>query len=209
MEDEDIILAAVSMVSAATAIHLNHELSFDTVKTPQPRFIRPDVPYMAFLETQEAMLPDHGDRIIYDTFRMSSTELSALVEMATPYISPRLNAKHVVATALHWLATGASVRAQEQFFMDKSYSVIHEYRTIGMKAILQALIEYGFYGDNINDADRLKKSSDTFMQKDPSLHGCVGAIDGTHIPIVVPHEMVDRYRNRYEQVLHNWLNYLT
>ncbi|EQC29582.1 hypothetical protein SDRG_12591 [Saprolegnia diclina VS20] len=55
----------------------------------------------------------------------------------------------------------------------------------------------GFYGEDINDPRRLAASCAAFATKDPSLGACIGAIDGTHIPVVVPVPMSERYRNRY------------
>ena len=96
---------------------------------------------------------------------------------------------------LHWLATGASARAQEQFFLDKGYSTIHQQRCVGLRAILKSLVHHGFYGEAINGSARIAASKAAFGAKEPSLPSCIGAIDGTHIAVVVPHLLADRYRN--------------
>ena len=45
---------------------------------------------------QRDLLHDRGDRVIYDTFRMNSASLDALVKMATPYLRGRVNPRDVV-----------------------------------------------------------------------------------------------------------------
>ncbi|KAF0729451.1 hypothetical protein Ae201684_012952 [Aphanomyces euteiches] len=191
---DDILLLAVALSSAALASFIEDENVHK--EAPQERFIRPCLSYVAFLNLQQDLLPDGGNRIIYDTFRMGAHELEQLICMSSKYISRHLPQKQVVCVALHWLASGASAGAQEQFFLDPSYSTIHHYRHIGMNALLRALTENGFYGGDINESSRIKKSSAQFEAQEPSLKGCVGAIDGTHVPIVVSKALADRYRNR-------------
>ncbi|KAF0702693.1 hypothetical protein AaE_015776 [Aphanomyces astaci] len=164
---------------------------------PTPRFVRPLVSYMEFLKLQHSLLSDNGDRIVFDTFRMGLAELDQLVDVCKDFLNPKLCAKRVICVCLQWLATGASVRAQEQLFLDRGFSTIHYYRIHGLQAILRGLVSCGFYDGDINNAARLEKSSLAFSSDEPSLRGCVGAMDGTHIPIVVPREYADKYRNRY------------
>ncbi|KAH9140439.1 hypothetical protein AeRB84_015331 [Aphanomyces euteiches] len=156
---------------------------------PQQRFVRPNVSYIQLLEAQKNLLCDGGDRIVVDNFRMGVDELESLVEMSRPYISDRLCVKTVVWVAVHWMATGASVRAQEQFFVDKGFSRIHEYRHIGMLAILRGLSENGFYGGDVNEKRRIERTIQDFNAMDPCFRGCIGAIDdieagtGIHPPM--------------------------
>lgn len=131
-----------------------------------------------------------------DVFRMDAISLHGMIDMASPFNRSNLCSKEIVCVTLHWLATGSSARAQEQFFMDKSYSIIHTYRTLGLKLILQGLVENGFYGDDIHSDVRIRTSSESFKTMESTLSSCLGAIDGTHIPVVVPQDVADRYRNR-------------
>jgi hypothetical protein len=116
--------------------------------------------------------------------------------MASPFVEGRVSPREVLCVLLHWLATGASVRAQEQFFLDKSFLTIHSYRSIGAKAVLKGLVSNVFYGDDINNPKRLAATKSAFGALDPCLNCCLGAIDGTHIPIFVPTSLSERYRNR-------------
>ncbi|KAG9403187.1 hypothetical protein AC1031_006740 [Aphanomyces cochlioides] len=193
-EDEDIVLIAASLASAAVATYLEDDESYATLSLA--RFIRPALSYMAFFDLQQALLRDDGNKIVYDIFRMDTTELNQLVKMCEKFISRNLPCKDVVCVALHWLASGASARAQEQFFLDRAYSTIHEYRHIGINAILSALVENGCYGTDLNHSTRLEESSRQFAKIEPSFRGCIGAIDGTHVPIVVSKDLAGRYRNR-------------
>ncbi len=196
--DDDIVLLACAMAVAAAASAVKDELLDDDQSDvrPQLRFVRPETSYLDYLDMQRDLLHDRGDRVIYDTFRMNGTSLDALVKMAAPYLRGRVNPRDVVCVVVHWLATGASVRAQEQFFLDKGFSTLHHYRTIGLVAILRGLTANGFYGEDINDPERIAASRAAFAAKEPSLGACIGAIDGTHIPVVVPAPLSERYRNR-------------
>jgi hypothetical protein len=198
MDDEDLLLVAVGMSIAAISSYID-QFVFAAESPPMIqdlRFIRPSVSYMDYLAQQETLLSDCGDRVIYDTFRMDGSCLNTLVCIATPFLKATVDPKEVVCITLHWLATGASARAQEQFFLDKAYSTIHRLRCEGLRAILRGLVDLGFYGDDINDPSRIASSKAAFGAKEPSLAACIGAVDGTHIAVVVPNTMADRYRNR-------------
>lgn len=196
--DEEIVFYACMAAAAATSAYVEaFELAEDDHHAPTDRFVRPDIDYMQWLAEQEGQLSDGGDRLIYDNMRMPRAAVDALVDMAKPYISPRLDPALVVCTTLQWLATGASVRAQEALFRNRAYSTVHGYRMIGLDAILRGLVVNGFYGGDVNDPDRMAKSSRSFAEVDPALAKCIGAIDGTHIAIVVPSELSHRFRNRY------------
>ena len=92
---------------------------------------------MTYLQVQEAVLADNADRIMRDLFRMNAASLNELVGIAAPFIHGNISAKEVVCVTLQWLATGASVRCQEQFFLVKGYFTIHHYRVVGLEAILK------------------------------------------------------------------------
>jgi hypothetical protein len=212
MDNDDSWLSiALAMSMAAITTYIN-SFVFDVVNPTIPlslRFVRPATSYMDHLQHQEQILADGGDRVIYDTFRMDSACLNALVEITAPFLKETMNPKEVVCVTLHWLATGASARAQEQFFLDKGYSTIHQQRCVGLRATLKSLVHHGFYGDDINDPARIAASKAAFGAKEPSLSSCIGAIDGTHMAIVVPHLLADRYRNRSGQKYHGvWSHYL-
>ncbi|KAH9076899.1 hypothetical protein Ae201684P_010830 [Aphanomyces euteiches] len=42
----------------------------------------------------------------------------------------------------------------------------------------------------------MQASSEAFSREHPLLNRCLGAVDGTHIPVRVPDSLKDRYRNR-------------
>ncbi|KAH9094411.1 hypothetical protein Ae201684P_017019 [Aphanomyces euteiches] len=158
-DDEDVLLAISSMmVLVSNCIHA--VLTDDARST---RFVRPSLSYMQFLDFQEHTLQDCARRIVYDTFRMGPDELDLLVGMCDESIGAKLIAKTVVCVTLHWLATGCSVRAQEQFFLDKSFSQIHMYRHNGLRAIYLALSSNGFYNFDINEHQRLSRSKSGFQ----------------------------------------------
>ncbi len=141
-EDDDNIVAMVAMTcasAAATYIKVYGPLAapLQVPRLPLLRFVRPSMPYMTYLQVQEAVLADNADRIMFDMFRINTASLHALVDIAAPFIRGNISAKEVVCVTLQWLATGASVRCQEQFFLDKGYSTIHQYRVVGLEAILK------------------------------------------------------------------------
>jgi len=123
---DDIVLLACVMAVAAAASTIKDELLDDDAPElrPQLRFVRPETSYLDYLDMQRDLLHDRGDRVIYDTFQMNGASLDALVKMATPYLRGRVNPRDVVCVVVHWLATGVSVRAQEQFFLDKGFSTL-------------------------------------------------------------------------------------
>ncbi|KAH9105180.1 hypothetical protein LEN26_014845, partial [Aphanomyces euteiches] len=71
-----------------------------------------------------------------------------------------------------------------------------KYRLIGMRVILKALTDHGFYASDPHEDDRMQASSEAFSREHPLLNRCLGAVDGTHIPVRVPDSLKDRYRNR-------------
>ncbi|KAF0730170.1 hypothetical protein Ae201684P_013210 [Aphanomyces euteiches] len=98
-QDDDIVLLASFMVAAAAAMATEDDT--DDRKMPTPRFIRPALSYVDFLDLQSQILTDGGDRIIGDTFRMSPSALNELVEMCANYISHQLCPKREVCVAVH------------------------------------------------------------------------------------------------------------
>ncbi|CAK4717290.1 unnamed protein product [Aphanomyces euteiches] len=130
-DDEETVLA----ISCMMVFVSNYLQAIFGEYASNTRFVRPDLSYMKFLSIQEQILHDHGSRIVFDTFRMGCKELDLLVALCDEFIGPKLTTKDVICITLHWLATGCSVRAQEQFFLDKSFSQIHMYRLTGLRTV--------------------------------------------------------------------------
>ncbi|KAG9410771.1 hypothetical protein AC1031_018796 [Aphanomyces cochlioides] len=202
-DDDDIIVLASSLAAATLVLFYEDEEASKTF--PLPRFLRPSVSYMEFLAIQYVLLSDQGERIIRDTFRLGVQELNQLASLCKTYLPRSICAKNVICVALHWLASGSSVRAQEQFFLDHGLSKIHHYRHIGVDAIIKSLVMNGFYGTSAHEPNRIEISRMAFAEREPSLFGCISAIDGTHTLVVVNRELADQYRNRKGQTSTNVL----
>ncbi|KAH9118236.1 hypothetical protein LEN26_012241 [Aphanomyces euteiches] len=65
------------------------------------------------------------------------------------------------------------------------------------------MVDGGFYGSNPHESDRVVSSSHVFANEYPMLYKCIGALDGTNIPLVVNLDMQHRFRNRKGQTTTN------
>ncbi|KAG9398787.1 hypothetical protein AC1031_014105 [Aphanomyces cochlioides] len=185
MDDTDTAVALVlGMASYAIAMYEDDDESDDEVEREQ-RFMRPQFALLEFLDLQGQMV--HGGCPMYsDNFRLPKAAVDLLVKLCAKYISSRMEPRSVILVTLQYLATGASVRMQEQVFQRQSFGQISVYRRLGVTAILRALREHSIYGSDPHEQDRLQSSKTAFFSEHPLFSNCIGAIDGTHVPLVVP-----------------------
>ncbi|RHY07895.1 hypothetical protein DYB25_011147 [Aphanomyces astaci] len=162
---------------------------------PQQKFIRPVHGYMDFLDVQEE-LPHGGDVLYLEQFRVSKDAVGLIVQLSKPHLPATLDARIVLLVILQWLASGVSVRSQEQLFQDHNHVTLTNYRQLGVRAITKGLVDGGFYGSDPHEPDRVRSRCEAFRQEHPTFNKCLGVLDGTHIPFVVSAEMQDRFRNR-------------
>ncbi|CAK4683067.1 unnamed protein product [Aphanomyces euteiches] len=194
MSTHDVLVLIVSLTGNAIAL-LDDEIESSDDSKPEQRLIRPHAAFMDFLDLQQAL--DHGgDPLYYDNFRIPKPAIDLLVELCVSKVTQRMDPHTVVLVTLQYLATGSTVRLQEQIFQRQSFGHLGIYRRIGLKAILNGLVKNGFYAHAAHDEDHVRASSAAFYSQHPLLGKCLGAIDGTHIPLVVAADMVDRFRNR-------------
>ena len=180
----------------ASTIIMNDDSDSDAEPVhSEQRFIRPPTGFVDFLEMQRE-LPDSGDSFYKDNFRLPLHVIDLLVKMCKKYIPRRMDIRTVILVTLQWLATGLSVRTQEAAFMRQSYSQLSLYRRVGVQAILKATKEHGIYGADPHERDRIIASTQAFAKEHPVFGRCIGALDGTHVPLIVPTEMTDKFRNR-------------
>ncbi|KAH9120555.1 hypothetical protein AeMF1_007336 [Aphanomyces euteiches] len=201
--DADAILQVISLVCNAVAV-LEIDSDSDDEHSREQRFVRPTTAFMEFLDMQDVLLHG-GESFYFDNFRLPRVAIDLLVDVCRPFIPVRMETKCVLLVTLQYLATGSTVRLQEQLFQRQSFSQISIYRRIGIRAIIQALCKHEFYGIDPHEKDRMATSSLAFARKHPLLSKCLGAIDGTHIQITVSSDLVDRFRNRKTQTSTNVL----
>ena len=96
-----------------------------------------------------------------------------------------------LAATLHWLTTAESCRDQETRFWIP-FQTLHRWRVPTMKAIVKGLNNIRFPSNEEECATESRKWADLC----PEFGKCLSAIDGTFIPIVVPVDLQDRFRNR-------------
>ncbi|KAH9111516.1 hypothetical protein AeMF1_013990 [Aphanomyces euteiches] len=197
--DDALMLNAIAAGIAACTMEMDHKSS-NTI--PQQKFIRPLLGYMDFLALQNE-LPHEGDPLYRDQVRLSKEAVDLVVKLSRSYIPKSLEAKTVIMVTLQWLASGASARCQEQLFQDHNHVTVSRYRQIGIAAILKAMVDGGFYGSNPHESDCVVSSSHVFANEYPMLYKCIGALDGTNIPLVVNLDMQHRFRNRKGQTTTN------
>ncbi|KAF0727134.1 hypothetical protein Ae201684P_019903 [Aphanomyces euteiches] len=128
-----------------------------------------------------------------------------LVRECRPWIPKRMPVRDVIGVAVHWLATGASTRVQEALFMNQNFTQIAKYRKAGVLAILKAMKKNGIYGNEPHEHDRMTNTTAAFGLEHPMFGRCLGALDGTHVPIIVPQTMESRFRNRKADITTNVL----
>ncbi|KAH9138692.1 hypothetical protein AeRB84_017004 [Aphanomyces euteiches] len=113
--------------------------------------------------------------------RLPKVAIDLQVDICKPYVPNRMETRTVIL---------------EQLFQREGFGQQSKYRLIGMRAILKALTDHGFYASDPHEDDRMQASSEAFSREHPLLNRCLGAVDGTHVPVRVPDSLKDRYRNR-------------
>ncbi|KAH9098116.1 hypothetical protein LEN26_016696 [Aphanomyces euteiches] len=194
----------MTMSMAAAAAIVQEELdSEDEDRASHQRFIRPVVGgFIDFLRMQHE-LPHMGDTMYKDNLRMPRHTFDLLVRECRPWIPKRMPVRDVIGVAVHWLATGASTRVQEALFMNQNFTQIAKYRKAGVLAILKAMKKNGIYGNEPHEHDRMTNTTAAFGLEHPMFGRCLGALDGTHVPIIVPQTMETRFRNRKADITTN------
>lgn len=96
--------------------------------------------------------------------------------------------------AVHWLATAATVREQSNLF-NRGVATIARIREEFINAVLKVFCETFLPGYWIRNAtpDAVLETGRSYAR---FFRGCVGAIDGTHIPVKVKEKDQEKYRNR-------------
>ncbi|CAK4676598.1 unnamed protein product [Aphanomyces euteiches] len=198
------VIVWMTMSMAAAAAIVQEELdSEDEDRASHQRFIRPVVGgFIDFLRMQHE-LPHMGDTMYKDNLRMPRHTFDLLVRECRPWIPKRMPVRDVIGVAVHWLATGASTRVQEALFMNQNFTQIAKYRKAGVLAILKAMEKNGIYGNEPHEHDRMTNTTAAFGLEHPMFGRCLGALDGTHVPIIVPQTMETRFRNRKADITTN------
>ncbi|KAH9160830.1 hypothetical protein LEN26_001693 [Aphanomyces euteiches] len=192
MEDSDIaghVILSIAQLVGAVAAWLDADSNED--QAPEQRFVRPESGFMDFLALQ-SNLPHEGDILYLDHMRLPKVAIDLLVDICKLYVPNRMETRTVILVALQYLATGVACRVQEQLFQREGFGQQSKYRLIGMRAILKALTDHGFYASDPHEDDHMQASSEAFSREHPLLNLCLGALDGTQIPVRVPDSLKDR-----------------
>ncbi|KAF0706614.1 hypothetical protein AaE_014025, partial [Aphanomyces astaci] len=157
---------------------------YGVVQQPQQKFIRPVHGYMDIPTFKKCS-------------RTGATCYTSITFEAPP--AATLDVRLVMLVTLQWLASGVSVRSQEQLFQYHNHVTLAYYRQLDVRAIIKGLVDGGFYGSDRHEPIRVRSSCEAFRQEHQTFNKCLGALDGTHISIVVSAEMQDRFQNRKGQ----------
>ena len=113
---------------------------------------------------------------------------------------PRCPPEVTLGVTLHWLATGSSCRDQENEW-DISRDTVARARHRGMAAIMGALYAALINADVPDPVRSIRMADPRFKY----FSGCIGAIDGTHVRLLVGTGDQTRFRSRKSEISMNCL----
>ncbi|XP_017487762.1 PREDICTED: putative nuclease HARBI1 [Rhagoletis zephyria] len=125
-----------------------------------------------------------------DSFNMLCKKLSPYLPCPEVFVTPPLTISHQVALCLYKIASCAEYRVVGDVF-GVHKSTVHKYFHLVINAILQLRAEY-LYFPKLEEA----KTIAIAFQKITNIPNIIGAIDGTHIPILPPSDGYQDYVNR-------------
>ncbi|KAE8958687.1 hypothetical protein PR002_g30789, partial [Phytophthora rubi] len=126
-------------------------------------------------------------KVFRDNYRVSHHVFDSLVEICDAQITEPVRSKReLLGVTLDWLATGSSVRAQEDKFKI-AYSTCHKYRTLGMMAIIGSLQHLISLPSEV---------CPEFALRCPHFNQALCAIDGVHFQLQVAEEDASPFRSR-------------
>ena len=127
----------------------------------------------------------------YDTFWELTRLLGPYICRQDTRFRPAISDPHRVAIALWRVAHGASynmITSHLGIGESTARYICEEVLRIICEKLLHVFIKFP-------EGDRLHFVMNRFMSR-YEMHMCVGAVDGSHIPIVAPRESPEDYRNR-------------
>ncbi|XP_052415715.1 uncharacterized protein zgc:113227 isoform X1 [Carassius gibelio] len=130
-------------------------------------------------------------RVSRESFEYMCYRLKHVLERKNTNFRLCLPVKKRIAIALWKLATGNEYRSVSQLFgvgVSTVFNCVQDFCNAVIKVLLPVHIKFP-------DSKRLKEMADVFENR-WNLPQCVGAIDGSHIPIIAPEKYPRDYFNR-------------
>lgn len=125
---------------------------------------------------------------------MGVRNFARFVEFVSPSLQGNFSHDLAIAVWLDWVTSGDSVRRQESRF-HLSIGTIQHYRSTVCDAVIRTF--QSKYLNKHRDEEWCRHQSIYWESKEPAFgDGCIGAADGTNIPVVCRESMKSRMRCR-------------
>lgn len=140
-----------------------------------------------------------GERQFIELFRLNKVQTQRIIEEITPHFPPRFNRRGLstesaVLCALRFYATGSYQRCLgEEYNCSIAQSTVHKYVHLVTNLLVENFVALHIaFPDTLQERREIQRE----FRNRWGFPGCIGAVDGTHIPILKPRIEEHNFINR-------------